>query len=104
MGKVGLVLEGGAMRGMYTVGVLDVMMDNNIEVDCIVGTSAGALFGPNYFSKQRRRAPEYRKRALSDKKKRMVKLLKEIVKILEKNYGEMPIIYTNYETYNLYIK
>ena len=51
MTKVGLVLEGGAMRGMYTVGVLDVMMDNEIEVDGIIGTSAGALFGPNYFSK-----------------------------------------------------
>ena len=42
MSKVGLVLEGGAMRGMYTIGVLDIMMDNNIEIDGLIGTSAGA--------------------------------------------------------------
>lgn len=68
MNKVGLVLEGGAMRGMYTVGVLDVMMDNEIEVDGIIGTSAGALFGPNYFSKQRKRALLYNKKYCGDKR------------------------------------
>ena len=57
--KVGLVLEGGALRGLYTAGVLDVMMDNKIEVDAIVGTSAGALFGVNYFSHQRGRGIRY---------------------------------------------
>ena len=57
--KVGLVLEGGAMRGMWTCGVLDEMMDNNIEVDGIVGTSAGGIFGVNYFSKQKGRAIRY---------------------------------------------
>ena len=51
--KVGLVLEGGSMRGLYTAGVIDVFMDEGIEIDGIIGVSAGALFGPNYFSKQR---------------------------------------------------
>lgn len=64
--KVGLVLEGGAMRGMYTAGVLDVMMDNNIGIDGIVGVSAGALFGVNYFSKQRGRVIRYSKRFSRD--------------------------------------
>ena len=41
--KTGLLLEGGAMRGMYTAGVLDVFMENNIKIDGIVGVSAGAL-------------------------------------------------------------
>lgn len=50
--KTGLVLEGGAMRGMYTGGVQDVFMENGIEVDGIVGVSAGALFGCNYKSRQ----------------------------------------------------
>ena len=68
MTKVGLVLEGGAMRGMYTVGVLDILMDNNIEIDGIIGTSAGALFGPNYFSKQRKRALLYNKKYCGDKR------------------------------------
>lgn len=45
--KTGFVLEGGAMRGMYTAGVLDVLLENKIKVDCIVGVSAGALFGVN---------------------------------------------------------
>ena len=62
MNKVGLVLEGGAMRGMYTAGVLDVLMENDIKVDGIIGTSAGALFGPNYFSKQKGRVIRYNKR------------------------------------------
>ena len=68
MSKVGLVLEGGSLRGLYSSGVLDIMMDNNIEIDCIVGTSAGALFGPNYFSKQRGRAIRYNKRYCKDKR------------------------------------
>ena len=57
--KVGLLLEGGAMRGLYTVGALDVLMKNNINFDGIVGVSAGALFGINYKSKQPGRALRY---------------------------------------------
>ena len=60
--KIGLVLEGGSMRGMFTAGVLDTFMDENIPVDGIIGVSAGALFGPNYFSKQRGRVIRYNKR------------------------------------------
>lgn len=52
MMKKGLVLEGGAMRGMYTAGVLDVLLDKGIEFDGIMGVSAGALFGPNFLSRQ----------------------------------------------------
>lgn len=57
--KVGLVLEGGAMRGLYTAGVLDIMMDNGIRADTVIGTSAGVLFGVNYASGQRGRALRY---------------------------------------------
>ena len=57
--KVGLVLEGGAMRGIYTAGVLDTFIDNNIEVDAIIGVSAGALFGANYKSNQKGRVIRY---------------------------------------------
>ena len=65
--KVGLVLEGGAMRGMYTAGVLDVLMENNVRVDGIVGVSAGALFGVNYPSRQIGRVIRYNKRFSPDK-------------------------------------
>ncbi len=57
--KTGLVLEGGAMRGMYTAGVLDVLMENEIEVDGAVGVSAGACFGCNYKSRQIGRSIRY---------------------------------------------
>ena len=45
--KSGLILEGGAMRGMYTAGVMDVLMENGIRFDEIIGVSAGGLFGVN---------------------------------------------------------
>lgn len=68
MTKVGIVLEGGAMRGLFTTGVLDCLLDNNIEIDGIIGVSAGALFGVNYFSKQKGRVLRYNKKYLGDKR------------------------------------
>ena len=65
--KVGLVLEGGAMRGMYTAGVIDVLLENNIKVDGIIGVSAGALFGVNYCSKQKERVLRYQKKYIKHK-------------------------------------
>ncbi len=59
MSKVGLVLEGGAMRGLYTAGVLDVFVENGIEVDTTIAVSAGAAFGCNYKSKQVGRVLRY---------------------------------------------
>ena len=64
--KVGIVLQGGSMRGLYSAGVLDIMMDHGIEVDGMIGVSVGALFGPNYFSNQRGRALRYNKRVCKD--------------------------------------
>ena len=48
----GLVLEGGAMRGLFTAGILDVLMENGITFDKAAGVSAGAVFGCNYKSRQ----------------------------------------------------
>ena len=59
--KTGLVLEGGAMRGMYTAGVLDVMLEQQVQVDAVVGVSAGAVFGCNYKSRQIGRTIRYNK-------------------------------------------
>ena len=59
--KVGLVLEGGAMRGLYTAGVIDTFLKEKIDVDTIIGVSAGALFGMNYKSKQIGRVLRYNK-------------------------------------------
>lgn len=57
--KTTLVLEGGAMRGLYSAAVLDVFMQNDIKIDTIYGVSAGALFGLNYKSRQIGRALRY---------------------------------------------
>ena len=54
--KMGLVLEGGGMRGVFTCGVLDFMMDHDIEFPYAVGVSAGACNGLSYMSHQRGRA------------------------------------------------
>ena len=66
--KLGLVMEGGSMRGMFTAGVTDVMMENGIEFDGAIGVSAGAAFGCNYKSRQPGRAIRYNKRFCNDKR------------------------------------
>ena len=66
--KTGLVLEGGAMRGMYTAGVLDVLMEQKIQVDGAIGVSAGAVFGCNYKSGQIGRTLRYNLKFCGDKR------------------------------------
>ena len=66
--KVGLVLEGGGMRGLYTAGVLDAFLEAGIKVDGVVSVSAGALFGVNYLSNQPKRALRYNKRFMGDRR------------------------------------
>lgn len=64
--RIGLVLEGGAMRGMFTAGVLDVLMRARVECDAMIGVSAGAALGCNYKSRQIGRALRYNKRFCAD--------------------------------------
>lgn len=64
--KRGLVLEGGAMRGLWTAGITDVMMEHGIEPDGLIGVSAGAAFGCNYKSRQIGRAIRYNTRFAKD--------------------------------------
>lgn len=66
--KRGLVLEGGALRGMFSCGVMDVMMEHGLNVDGIVGVSAGACFGVNMKSGQQGRALRYNQRFARDKR------------------------------------
>lgn len=66
--KTGLILEGGAMRGLFTAGVLDVFLENGIEFDGAAGISAGAVFGANFKSKQIGRTIRYNKRFCKDKR------------------------------------
>jgi len=64
--KKGLVLEGGAMRGLFTAGILDVMMEHGVWPDGLIGVSAGAAFGCNMKSRQAGRAVRYNKRFARD--------------------------------------
>ncbi len=64
--KSALVMEGGAMRGMFTSGVLDVFMENGITFDACAGVSAGAVLGCNYKSGQIGRAIRYNKKYSKD--------------------------------------
>lgn len=91
--SIGLVLEGGGMRGLYTAGVLDVFMENNISVDGIIGVSAGVLFGVNYLSKQPGRVIRYNKRFLKDSRFMGVKSLLKTGNVINKEFAfyEVPI-------------
>ena len=66
--KTGLVLEGGGMRGLFSAGVMDVMMETGIRFDGIIGVSAGAAFGVNYKSGQVGRALRYNVDYCQDKR------------------------------------
>lgn len=64
--KVGLVLEGGGMRGMYTTGVLDVLLEEKLFADAVIGVSAGAIFGCSYMSEQHGRGIRYNLKYIKD--------------------------------------
>ena len=66
--KTGLVLEGGGMRGIYTAGVLDVFLDQNMMFDGVIGVSAGAIHGCSFVSRQKGRSIRYYKKYCQDKR------------------------------------
>ena len=66
--RMGLVLEGGGMRGIYTAGVLDVFMEHDISFDGVIGVSAGAIHGCSFVSGQAGRSIRYYKKYCRDKR------------------------------------
>ncbi|MBO5684845.1 MAG: patatin family protein [Akkermansia sp.] len=97
--KKGLILEGGAMRGMFTAGVTDVMMENGITFDGIVGVSAGAAFGVNYKSGQIGRAIRYNERFCNDKRYCSIRNLFRDGNLYSKDfcYGEVPLVHDPFD-------
>ncbi|HIS18919.1 MAG TPA: patatin family protein [Candidatus Coprovivens excrementavium] len=91
--KIGLVLEGGGMRGLYTAGILDAMLDKNFQVNGIIGVSAGALFGVSYVSKQRGRSLRYNQKYASDPRYMSFKSLITTGNFVNKDfaYYELPL-------------
>lgn len=68
MSKLGLVLEGGGMRGSYTAGVVDFLMEKDIYADGVIGVSAGACHACSYASKQIGRNQKVITRFIKDKR------------------------------------
>ncbi len=66
--KKALVLEGGAMRGLFTAGVIDALLEEDIFFDGAVGVSAGAAFGCNFKSRQKGRVLRYNTRYCKDRR------------------------------------
>lgn len=101
--KKGLILEGGAMRGMFTAGVMDVMMENGIDFDGVIGVSAGAAFGCNYKSKQVGRVIRYNMKFCADRRYSGIGSLIKTGNIFntEFAYGEVPLKYDvfDFDTY-----
>lgn len=91
--NIGLVLEGGGMRGLYTAGILDAMLDKNFQVNGIIGVSAGALFGVSYVSKQRGRSLRYNQKYASDPRYMSFKSLITTGNFVNKDfaYYELPL-------------
>ena len=68
MENVGLVLEGGGMRGFYTAGVLDYFMERGFYTNGVIGVSAGTCHGCSYVSKQIKRSYRINTEYLNDKR------------------------------------
>ena len=66
--KVGLVLEGGALRTIFSTGVFDALLEKNVMADYVVGVSAGIAYGVSYVSKQPRRNLEILTRFVNDRR------------------------------------
>jgi len=91
------------MRGMFTAGVIDVMMEHGIEFDGAIGVSAGAAFGCNYKSKQIGRAIRYNTRFCQDKRYGGLRVLLKEGNFCSKQfcYEEVPLIHDifDFDTY-----
>ncbi len=83
---LGMVLEGGGMRGLYTAGVLDELMEQGIYADSTVGVSAGAIFGCNYKSRQIGRTLRYNTRFCKDKRYMGLKKLDHYRRSLQQRF------------------
>ena len=101
--KTTLILEGGAMRGLYSAGVLDVFMENNINADIVYGVSAGALFGLNYKSRQIGRALRYNLKYANEKNYMGLYSLITTGDIMNKDFCFKKLVYEldklDFETY-----
>lgn len=102
--KTALVLEGGGMRGAYTCGTIDFLLDNNIHFDGVIGVSAGACHATSYISEQRGRAIRIGAHYLVDKRSFSFKSLIQTGDLFNAQfiYDEIPNVIDpfDYKTFN----
>ncbi len=85
--KTCFVLEGGALRGIYSSAIMDYLYEKHLPIDCIIGVSAGALFGVNYFSDQPGRTLRYNLKYCYDKRYISVRSLILTGNLVNKNFA-----------------
>ena len=66
--KTGIVLEGGALRAIFTSGVCDGLLEGGVMPDYLIGVSAGIAYGVSYLSRQPRRNLEVVTRFAPDRR------------------------------------
>lgn len=102
--QLGLVVEGGGMRGIYAAGVLDILMEGELFFDGIVGVSAGAIHGASYMSNQKGRSIRYYKKYANDPRFMSIRSLLKTGDIVGKVfcYDELPnkLDPMDYDTFN----
>lgn len=102
----GLVLEGGTFRPIFSCGVMDALLDNNIEFPYVIGVSAGITYGTSYISKQKERNLEIVKKYRNDKRYIGVRNYRTDKSLFGLNfaYNKVPneLIPFDMETYNKY--
>ena len=82
-----LVLEGGALRGIYTAGVLDKLMKDKIKIDTIIGVSMGSLVGINYCSNQAKRTLRYNLKYCRDRRYISIRSFLKTGNIVNKDFA-----------------
>lgn len=104
MEKSGLVIEGGGMRGIYAAGVLDVLMEQKITFDGVIGVSAGAIHGSALVAEQPGRSIRYYKKYCADDRFMSIKSLLKTGEIVGRDfcYRELPEVLDpfDYETFD----
>lgn len=88
--KIGLVLEGGASRTVFSCGVMDVLLEENIIADMVIGTSAGIAFGVSYASLQKGRNLRLAAEYMGDKRYMGIK---HLFNRSNKSYYNMQFVY-----------
>ena len=97
--RLGIVVEGGGIRGIYAAGVLDVLSDLNLPVKGVIGVSAGAVHGCSFVSGQKGRSPRFYKRFCGDDRFFSFKTLIKTGNIVDTQfcYHDIPYLYDPFD-------